>query len=40
MYSVVTKPSQIPELMPEMDRRVRRGIKKPDEVERSASAPP
>lgn len=39
MDSVVTKPSRIPELMPEMDRRIGRGIKKADEVERSALHP-
>jgi signal transduction histidine kinase/DNA-binding NarL/FixJ family response regulator len=37
--SVVTKPFRIPELMPEMDRQVRRGIEKLGDVERSASAP-
>lgn len=40
MDSVVTKPFRIPELMPEMDRQLRKGIEKPDEAERSASAPP
>jgi signal transduction histidine kinase/DNA-binding NarL/FixJ family response regulator len=40
MDSVVTKPFRIPELMPEMDRQIRRGIEMPDEAERSALAPP
>ena len=40
MDSVVTKPFRIPELMPEIDRQTRKGIKMPDETESSASVPP
>jgi signal transduction histidine kinase/DNA-binding NarL/FixJ family response regulator len=39
MDSVVTKPFRIPELMPEMDKQIRKGIEQPDEAERSDSAP-
>lgn len=40
MDSVVTKPFRIPELMPEMDKQVRKGIEMSDEIERAPSAPP
>lgn len=40
MDSVVTKPFRIPELLPEMERQVRKGDERPREVERSNSAPP
>jgi DNA-binding response OmpR family regulator len=40
MDSVVTKPFRIPELLPEMERQVRKGNERPHEVERSLSAPP
>jgi signal transduction histidine kinase/DNA-binding NarL/FixJ family response regulator len=40
MDSVVTKPFRVPELIPEMDKLMRKGIEKPDAVDRSASAPP
>jgi CheY-like chemotaxis protein len=39
MDSVVTKPFRIPELLPEMERQVRRGEGRPVELERSSSAP-
>jgi len=40
MDSVVTKPFRIPELLPEMDRQVRKGAERPMELERPTSAPP
>jgi CheY-like chemotaxis protein len=40
MDSVVTKPFRIPELLPEMERQVRKVNERPHEVERSMSAPP
>jgi CheY-like chemotaxis protein len=39
MDSVVTKPFRIPELLPEMERQVRRGEGRPVELERSSFAP-
>lgn len=39
MDSVVTKPFRIPELLPEMERQVKRGEGRPVELERSSSAP-
>jgi CheY-like chemotaxis protein len=40
MDSVVTKPFRIPELLPEIERQVRRADARPVDLERSASAPP
>jgi hypothetical protein len=39
MDSVFTKPFRIPELLPEMERQVRRGEGRPVELERASSAP-
>jgi signal transduction histidine kinase/DNA-binding NarL/FixJ family response regulator len=39
MDSIVTKPFRIPELLPEMERQVRKGNERPVEIERSNSAP-
>jgi len=40
MDSVVTKPFRIPELLPEMERQVRKGFERLLEVNRANSAPP